>query len=274
LNHIETLIKLALEEDIDSGDITSNSTIDSGSTSTAQILSKADLVISGIEIAKLVFRTIDRSISFTAHKKDGDRCTRGELIASLEGNTRSLLSGERIALNFLQHLSGIATLTNSFTNAVTGTSIQILDTRKTIPGYRMLEKAAVKDGGGTNHRLGLYDHFLIKNNHITAAGSISKSLELAHKSRKAEQKIEIETRTLDEVREALKGNPDIIMLDNMKPEDVKKAISIISGKAKTEVSGNITLERIDDYKNTEIDYISVGTLTHSAKAADIHMLIS
>jgi len=273
LDHLETLLRLALEEDIASGDITSIATIDPEATSTAKILAKDDLVLSGIEIARSIFQTINKDISFTSQRNDGDRCACGEPIASLEGNTRALLLGERTALNFLQHLSGIATLTGKFVDAVAGTKIQILDTRKTIPGYRILEKVAVTDGGGTNHRIGLYDHFLIKNNHIAAAGSITKALELAHKARGKDQRIEIETRTLDEVQEALTGNPDIIMLDNMNPDDVKKAVAIIDGKVKTEVSGNMSLERIEDYKDTGVDYISVGALTHSAPAADIHMLI-
>jgi len=273
MNHLDTLIQLALDEDIGPGDVTTEATIDENATSVARIICKEDLVLVGSDIAKRIFETLDNNISWTAKVTDGTICKSGDLIAKIEGKTRALLSGERVALNFLQHLSGIATLTRKFVDATKGTDTEILDTRKTTPGWRVLEKRAVMKGGGTNHRIGLYDHYLIKDNHIAAAGSIAKAMDLAKKARKPKQWIEIETRTMDEVSQAIDANADVIMLDNMSVDDVRKAVDIIGKRAKIEVSGNITLQSVRAHTETGVDFISVGQLTHSAPAADIHMLI-
>ena len=200
-------------------------------------------------------------------------CKPGTVIAELAGPARALLAGERTALNFLQRLSGIATLTNLYVREISGTSAKILDTRKTIPGYRELEKYAVRMGGGTNHRMGLYDHFLIKNNHIAVAGSVTAAIERVKAQRRKEQRIEVETRTLDEVREAISAGVDTVMLDNMSVEQVRDAVELVGGKAKVEVSGNMRLDTVREYAQLGVDFISVGALTHSAPAADIHLLL-
>ncbi len=273
MDHLDILIKLAIEEDVGEGDITSLATIPANLRAKAEIRAKQDLIISGLEAARRVFAAIDRSVSWKTVLREGDRCNKGDVIALLEGSARSLLEGERTSLNFLQHLSGIATQARLYADAVKGTNAKVLDTRKTIPCFRSLEKQAVKSSGCENHRMGLYDHFLIKNNHITAAGSITTALERAKAARKTGQKIEIETRTIDDVKEALAGGADVIMLDNMSVDQVRDEVAVVKGKALLEVSGNINLENIRAYAETGVDFISVGAITHSAPAADIHMLI-
>lgn len=270
--NIRLIIEQALSEDIGPGDVTTEATIPADSTSIAVMLAKQDLVVAGLGVSREVFHHLDENITFTAPVKDGDRIKAGTEIAKLSGNTRALLSGERVALNLLQHMCGIATLTAKYVEKVSGTKAQILDTRKTLPGLRRLEKYAVSMGGGKNHRIGLYDMILIKDNHIKAAGSITKAVERARK--KASQlKIEAETGNLDEVREALDANVDIIMLDNMRPETMREAVSMIKGRALVEASGNVTLETVRAIAETGVDFISSGSLTHSAPAADISMKI-
>jgi nicotinate-nucleotide pyrophosphorylase (carboxylating) len=269
---LKDLIARALLEDIGSGDVTTEATIPPDAVSTAILLAKQDLVLAGLDIAGEVFHTLDPSIQLSAFAKDGDRVTKGTEIGKLSGSTRSLLKGERVALNLLQHLSGIATLTAQYVEKVQGLKARVLDTRKTIPGLRQLEKYAVRMGGGRNHRIGLYDMVLIKDNHIKAAGSISKAVAAA-KKKASGLKIEVETSTLAEVREALAAQADIIMLDNMSPGMMREAVRIISSRALVEASGNVTLETIRGIAETGVDFISSGSLTHSAPAADISMKI-
>ncbi len=270
--NFKELIANALAEDLGTGDITSEATIPAETASEAMILAKQELVLAGLDAAAEVFRFLDPAIQFTPRAKDGDTIYAGAELARLSGNTRSLLAGERVALNLLQHLSGIATLTARYVERVKGLKAQVLDTRKTLPGLRQLEKYAVRMGGGKNHRMGLYDMVLIKDNHIKAAGSITKAMERARK-KSGRLKIEIETGTLAEVREALASKADIIMLDNMTLDQMREAVALIKGQAFIEASGNVTLETVRAIAETGVDYISSGSLTHSAPAADISMKI-
>jgi nicotinate-nucleotide pyrophosphorylase (carboxylating) len=271
MDNLDQLIKMALEEDIGPGDITAEATIPEGTRARATINAKMDLVLAGTDVAEKVFKAADPEIKWKAVAKDGDLLKPGDEIAHLEGNARSLLAGERTALNFLQHLSGVATMARRFSDAIDGTKAKILDTRKTTPGFRALEKHAVRMGGGENHRMGLYDHYLIKNNHIAVAGSVKAALESAKKARHKDQEIEIETRTMVEVRDALEGSADIIMLDNMSVDQVQIIVEYVEGRKKLEVSGGITPETARGYAETGVDYISAGSITHSAPAADINM---
>ncbi len=285
MDGIQKLIELALKEDIGAGDITSDALIPKSLLAKAEIIAKQKGVLAGIEIAEIVFKRIEPNISFTPLKKDGEKFNPNEKIAWIEGRLKSILKGERTALNFLQRLSGIATLTQSFVSELKGKRIKILDTRKTAPGLRILEKYAVKMGGGENHRMGLYDMILIKENHIKAAGGtipamqkVKKALENKNFVRKFSKKkiikIEVEAKNLDEVRKALGFEIDMIMLDNMPIHKIKKASQIIrksKKKIKIEVSGNIDLKNIKDYSNLDIDYISTGALTHSSKAIDLSL---
>lgn len=272
-DHLKKLITLALAEDIGPGDVTSEATIRPESTSVAVVLAKQDLVLAGLEVGREVFRHLDPGIRFTSRVKDGDRISAGTEVAELSGNTRALLASERVALNLLQHLSGIATLTAKYVEQVKGLPVEVLDTRKTLPGLRQLEKYAVRMGGGKNHRMGLYDMVLIKDNHIKAAGSITKAIDGARRSDHQPLKIEVETKTLDEVREALTAKADIIMLDNMRTDMMREAVKLIDHRTLVEASGNVTLETIRQIAETGVDLISAGSLTHSAPAADISMKI-
>jgi len=269
---LKKLIALALAEDLGAGDVTSEATIPSDLISTAVVLAKQDLVLAGLDVAREVFHQLDPNIQFMALARDGERMRTGTEIANLSGNTRKLLAGERVALNLLQHLSGIATLTAAYVEKVKGLKVEVLDTRKTLPGLRQLEKYAVRMGGGKNHRLGLYDMVLIKDNHIKAAGGITKAAESA-RNKSGQLKMEIETKTLDEVREALTAKADIIMLDNMPIAMMREAVRLIDHHALVEASGNVTLETIQQIAKTGADFISAGSLTHSAPAADISMKI-
>lgn len=271
--HLDALLKLAIKEDVGSGDITSNAIVDEKLHAIGRITAKQSLVLAGMDVAKRVFDLVDPSIDWDIKRRDGDRCEVGDVLVNVQGNARALLKGERTALNFLQRLSGIATATSRFVDAVRDTKVKILDTRKTTPGFRSLEKHAVKMGGGTNHRAGLYDHFLIKGNHLSVAGSVGEALANANKAKRPGQLIEVEARTVKDVEEAIDGGADIIMLDNMSVEDVRKAVKVVKGRAKIEVSGNITLDNVHSYAATGVDFISVGAITHSACAADINMLI-
>ncbi len=273
MDRIDQLIQMALEEDLGSGDLTAAATIPESARATGRIRAKQELVLAGVEVSRRVFAAIDPAIQFKVVHDDGSRCRPGTVIAEVAGPARALLAGERTALNFLQRLSGIATLTDLYVREVSGTPAKILDTRKTIPGYRELEKYAVRMGGGTNHRMGLYDHFLIKNNHIAVAGSVTAAIERVQARRRKEQRIEVETRTLDEVREAIGAGVDTVMLDNMSVEQVRDAVALVAGKAKVEVSGNMRLDTVREYAQLKVDFISVGALTHSAPAADIHLLL-
>jgi nicotinate-nucleotide pyrophosphorylase (carboxylating) len=271
--YLKKLIEETLSEDLGNGDVTSEAIIPADAASTADIKAKQDLVLAGLDVARDVFHYLDPAIQFTPLAKDGDRIKSGAVLARVSGKTRILLAGERAALNLLQHLSGIATLTSRYAEQLKGTKAQILDTRKTLPGLRQLEKYAVRMGGGKNHRFGLYDGILIKDNHITAAGSIAKAIGLARRNSHHLLKVEVETKNLDEVREALAAQADVVMLDNMSVEMMKEAVKLISGKALVEASGNVTLETVRAIAETDVDFISSGSLTHSAPAADVSMKI-
>jgi nicotinate-nucleotide pyrophosphorylase (carboxylating) len=271
--YLKNLIEHALAEDLGPGDVTSGATIPAEISSTAVILAKQHLVLAGLDVAREVFRSLDPAIAFTLYAKDGDVLHSGTEIATLSGNTRALLAGERVALNLLQHLSGIATLTSKYVDKVKGLKTVVLDTRKTLPGLRQLEKYAVRVGGGGNHRFGLFDGVLIKDNHITASGGVIKAVERARKKSHHLLRIEVETKTLDEVVEALAAGADIIMLDNMPVDLMREAVKLVAGRALIEASGNVTLETARLIAETGVDFISSGSLTHSAPAADISMKI-
>ena len=273
MGQIKKLIEHALAEDIGSGDITTEAIIPETSTSSAVMLAKQELVLAGLEVSREVFSHLDPRIQFTAYARDGERMHAGTEIARLSGNTRALLMGERVALNLLQHMSGIATLTAKYVEKIKGMKAVVLDTRKTLPGLRQLEKYAVRMGGGNNHRFGLYDGVLIKDNHIKAAGGIIEAVEKVRKRAYHTLKIEVETKTLEDVMEALDAGVDIIMLDNMQIDTMQEAVKLINGRALVEASGNVTLELIWHIAETGVDFISSGSLTHSAPAADISMKI-
>lgn len=267
------LIEEALVEDIGNGDVTSEAVIPEDDSSVAEIIVKQDLVLAGVPIAREVFRTLDRQVQFTPLANDGSRVKSGSIIAKVQGRTRMLLAGERVALNLMQHLSGIATTTARFVDALKGSRAVMLDTRKTLPGLRALEKYAVRMGGGRNHRFGLYDGILIKDNHIKAAGGISKAIAGISMKVHPLLKIEVEVKTLDEVREAMAAGATMIMLDNMTPALMKQAVDIVGGRIPVEASGNVTLDNVRAIAETGVDFISSGSLTHSAPAADISMKI-
>lgn len=271
--YIDNLINISLNEDIKDGDITTNKIIPENTTAKAQIISKAEGVIAGMAMAEMVFKKLDNNISFKRLISDGEKVKPKDILAEISGSYRAILTGERLALNFLQRMSGIATETQKYVKTVENFKTKILDTRKTIPGFRLLDKYSVKTGGGTNHRFGLYDMVMIKDNHIKVAGSISKAVDEIKSKIKADIKIEVETTNLNQVKEALKANVDIIMLDNMSTENMQEAVKIINKKALTEASGNMSLERLKEVAATGVDYISVGALTHSVKAMDISLNI-
>lgn len=270
---LDRLIDHALAEDIHTGDITTKAVVPNQRPASARLVAKEDLVLAGINVAARVFYRIDPTIIFTAAFEEGTLVRKGEVIANMQGNASDLLMGERVALNLLQRLSGIATLTSFFVAAVKGTKARIVDTRKTTPGLRELEKQAVRTGGGINHRTGLYDGVLIKENHIAAAGGITEAVSRAKAYIPHTLKIEIETETLDQVQEALAAGADIIMLDNMSLLDMKKAVEIIAGRVPVEASGGVNLDSVRAIAETGVDIISVGALTHSPRAADISMLL-
>jgi nicotinate-nucleotide pyrophosphorylase (carboxylating) len=273
IQHIGSLIENALKEDIGSGDITTNALIPDSMNSTATMVAKADGIIAGMDVAEAVFRYLSPQISWNPLVQDGDSIKKGDLLVEMSGPFRSLLTGERLALNFLQRMSGIATMTGLFVAQVAGTGTKILDTRKTVPGLRLLDKYAVKAGGGENHRIGLYDMVLIKDNHIKVAGGIRKAVEQIRINLPAGMKIEVETTTIQEVKESIEMKADIIMLDNMNNETMKTCVELINHQAKVEASGNMNLERRKEVAATGVDYISIGALTHSVMALDISMNI-
>lgn len=268
---IDRIIEEALQEDMPKGDITSENVIPPDSVSDSEIIAKEEGVLAGIDVVCRVFQRIDSSIAFEKFFEDGQIITKGDQLALLRGNSISLLKGERTALNFLQRMSGIATLTQKFVRAVEGTKIKILDTRKTTPGLRELEKYAVRMGGGTNHRFNLSEMVLIKDNHLKIVGSISESIRRARKCIPSGVKIEVETTNMDEMKEAFQSGADWIMLDNWTMPDVKKAVLWIDGRVPLEFSGKIDLLNIKEASASGVDYISVGRLTHSFKSLDISM---
>lgn len=268
----EAVVNLSLKEDIGKGDITTNSLVGEKSRCTAVIKSKDRGVLAGNTISELIFRKLDPGIKYTFIKRDGDRLKPKDIIAEITGSTRAVLSGERISLNFLQRLSGIATLASRYAEIASQHNVKILDTRKTTPGIRLLQKYAVTVGGCFNHRFGLYDGILIKDNHIKVAGSIKKAVDNI-RNKYNNMEIEVEASSLKQVNEAIEAGSDVIMLDNMHPERIRKAVKMIAGRAKTEASGGINLTNLEQYAQTGVDYISVGALTHSARSLDIGLYV-
>lgn len=269
--NIDYLIIMALKEDISSEDITTNSVMREKKLGTVQLICKQDGVIAGLEIFKRVFELLDKETITKLYFKDGDKVKKGDLLGEVEGDIRVLLSGERTALNYLQRMSGIATYTNNMVKLLEGSSVKLLDTRKTTPNMRIFEKYAVKVGGGNNHRYNLSDGILLKDNHIDAAGGVANAIKMAKEYAPFVRKIEVEVENLDMLKEALEAGADIIMLDNMTPEMMKEAVKLTRGKAVTECSGNITKENIQTIIDTGVDYVSSGALTHSAPILDVSL---
>lgn len=271
---VDRLINMALEEDIGPGDITTMHTIAADAAGQAVIVAKEDLVIAGLDVARRVFERLDGRVRFDSGYADGDRVNRGRTAVELSGPLAALLTGERTALNFLQRLSGIATHVHACVAMLEGSGTQLLDTRKTTPGWRVLEKYAVRAGGGANHRMGLYDAVLIKDNHIAGAGGITAAVQRVRAQVAPDMTIEVETTTLDEVREAMDAGAHIIMLDNMSLEQIRAAVQLVNRRAKLEVSGGITQEHLAALAAAGVDYVSSGALTHSVRAVDLSMKIS
>ena len=270
---IERLLDLAIDEDIATGDISTNAIIPMHSQAVAEMKAKADGVISGLSIIKRVYERFEKDICWEPLVADGTMVKKGDIILRIRCSYRTLLLGERLSLNILQRMSGIATATATFVKELEGTHTQLLDTRKTAPGMRVLDKMAVHDGGGMNHRMGLYDMIMLKDNHIKIAGGIPNAVKAARKNLPLSIKLEVETTNLAEVQQAIDCGADIIMLDNMCNEAMAEAVKLIAGRAKTEASGNMDIPRMKSVAATGVDYISVGALTHSVKAMDISMNI-
>jgi len=267
----EKIVARALEEDVGLGDVTTLAVVPPDQEARAEVIARRSGVVAGLPVMEIVFSSVDPDVQFEALVEDGTQVIGGEVVAQVVGEARSLLTAERTALNFLQRLSGIATLTTEYVGALAGTKAQILDTRKTTPGLRLLEKYAVEVGGGRNHRFGLFDGILIKDNHIAAAGGISAAVSRARASAHHLLKIEVEVTDLRELEEALSARADVVMLDNMSPQDVRRAVQTVAGRALVEVSGGVTLETVRAYAESGADFISVGALTHSAPAVDFSL---
>lgn len=263
------LILEALKEDISSEDVSTNAVIRTAVQGEADLICKQDGIIAGLEVFRRVFELLDTDTEAELYCKDGDEVKRGQLLGHIRGDIRVLLSGERVALNYLQRMSGIATYTRSVAKLLEGTGTKLLDTRKTTPNMRIFEKYAVRVGGGYNHRYNLSDGVLLKDNHISAAGGVARAVKMAREYAPFVRKIEVETENLDMVREAVEAGADIIMLDNMSPEEMGEAIRIIDGRAETECSGNVTKENVERLTKLGVDYISSGALTHSAPILDL-----
>jgi len=274
IEDIHSIILSALKEDIGTGDVTTEATIPDNVIGKGIFLVKDDGIIAGLDIAERVFKSVDKELVLLRSRKDGEVVKNGEIIAIVEGSVASILTAERTALNFLQRMSGIATMASQFKDQVKHTKAKIMDTRKTAPGLRVLDKLAVKIGGCENHRVGLYDRFLIKDNHIAVAGSISKAVKACRGYKDFKLKnflIEVETTNFSEVIEALQSGADIIMLDNFELDEMVKAVRLINGKCKVEASGGVNIYTVKNIAETGVDYISVGALTHSVKALDISL---
>ena len=269
--NMDEYILHALKEDITSEDVSTNAVMPDKKQGTAQLICKADGIICGLEVFERTFTLLDDTFRFDTDVKDGDRVEKGQLIGTLFGDIRALLSGERTALNYLQRMSGIATITNEYAKELEGTKTTLLDTRKTTPNMRPFEKYAVTVGGGRNHRYNLSDGVLLKDNHIGAAGSVKKAIEMAKDYAPFVRKLEIETETIEQVKEALEAGADIIMLDNMDNDTMKKCVELIGDKAETECSGNVTKERLREIAAIGVDYVSSGALTHSAPVLDVSL---
>lgn len=267
----DELILMALKEDITSEDVSTNAVMPKAQKGTVELIAKEDGVIAGLSVYARVFTLLDADTEVTFHCEDGDEVKKGQLLANVTGDIRVLLSGERVALNYLQRMSGIATYTRQVAKLLEGSGVTLLDTRKTTPNCRVFEKYAVRVGGGSNHRYNLSDGVLLKDNHIGAAGSVAKAVSMAKEYAPFVRKVEVEVETLDQVKEAVEAGADIIMLDNMTPETMKKAVELIGGRAETECSGNVTRENIEKIREIGVDYVSSGALTHSAPILDISM---
>ena len=272
---IDKLIEIAIAEDIGAGDHTSMACIKPNQQGEAQLIAKENGILAGVDIAQIIFKKVDKNIIVSVKKQDGEIIKNGDIVFTVKGNQISILTAERLVLNFMQRMSGIATQTNYYVKKLEGLSTKILDTRKTTPGLRLIEKKAVKTGGGENHRIGLYDMILIKDNHIDFAGSIKQAINNTInylKSKKLDLKIEIEARSINDVEEILQtGNIFRILLDNFTVEETKKAVELINKRVETESSGNITLNNIREYAECGVDYISVGALTHQIKSLDMSL---
>ena len=269
--YVDNLIKEAISEDINYIDVSADYLIPENQRNDSYFVAKADGVLCGLDIAMRVFTLLDNTFTYTVHKNDGDEVKAGDLIVEFNGKTACLLKGERTALNIIQHMSGIATATNKAVKLCEGTNASVTDTRKTLPGLRALQKYAVVCGGGKNHRYNLSDGAMLKDNHIDAGGGITNAVNILRSKLGHMVKIEVETRNFDEVKEAVAAGADIIMLDNMNNDQMRECVAFIDGRAKTEASGNITLDNIADVAKTGVDIISLGALTHSVKAFDISM---
>ncbi len=270
---LRSLIRRALNEDMGPGDVTTSSVLTGEEKGSALAVAKAEMVVAGIEVFKEVFLALDPDIRFIRSTVDGQGAAPGEVLAEVSGNLANILMAERTALNLLQRMCGVATHTMRFAGEIRGTRARILDTRKTMPGLRMLDKYAVRVGGGSNHRMGLFDGVLIKDNHIAAAGGIAKAVARARQGAPHTLKIEVEAGNVQEVKEAVAAGADIIMLDNMDLEEMREALRLIEGRALTEASGNVNLSNVKRIAETGVDFISVGAITHSAPAADISLNI-
>lgn len=269
---VRNILRIAIEEDVGYGDITTLSVIPEEKRARAVIISKGNFIVAGIPFAQEVFSLIDPDIDFTTFYNDGSRVKKRDIIAEITGRARAILTGERVCLNLLQRLSGIATMTAAFVEKIKDLNVKIVDTRKTTPSLRFLEKYAVRVGGGHNHRFGLYDGILIKDNHIEAAGSITNAIEAARRYHHL-SRIEVEVENLNDLKEALKAGADVVMLDNMTIEEMKEAVRLAKGKVMLEASGNINLNNVRAVAETGVDLISVGAITHSAPAVDMSMKI-
>ena len=267
----DKLIRMALQEDITSEDVSTNAVMRSAVKGTVDLIAKEDGIIAGLDIYARVFQILDEKTEISFNFKDGEAVKKGDLLGTVTGDIRVLLSGERVALNYLQRMSGIATYTKQVSKLLEGSKVTLLDTRKTTPNCRVFEKYAVRIGGGCNHRYNLSDGVLLKDNHIGAAGSVAKAVAMAKEYAPFVRKIEIEVETMEQVKEAVEAGADIIMLDNMTPEMMKEAVELIAGRAQTECSGNITKENIAKILETGVDFVSSGALTHSAPILDISM---
>lgn len=269
--NVDDYILNALKEDITSEDVTTNAVMREAKKGKADLICKQDGIICGLDVFKRVFELLSEDSTFETSFKDGDKVKKGELIGTVYGDIRVLLSGERTALNYLQRMSGIATLTNEMVSELAGYKTKLLDTRKTTPNMRPFEKHAVKVGGGTNHRYNLSDGVLIKDNHIGAAGSITKAVQMAKEYAPFVRKIEVEVESLEQLKEAVEAGADIIMLDNMDNDTMRQAVALVAGKAETECSGNVTKERLKEIAEIGVDYVSCGALTHSAPIMDVSL---
>ena len=267
----DKLIRMALQEDITSEDVSTNAVMRSAVKGTVDLIAKEDGIIAGLDVYARVFQILDEKTEISFNFKDGDAVKKGDLLGTVTGDIRVLLSGERVALNYLQRMSGIATYTKQVSKLLEGSKVTLLDTRKTTPNCRVFEKYAVRIGGGCNHRYNLSDGVLLKDNHIGAAGRVAKAVAMAKEYAPFVRKIEIEVETMEQVKEAVEAGADIIMLDNMTPEMMKEAVELIAGRAQTECSGNITKENIAKILETGVDFVSSGALTHSAPILDISM---